>query len=148
MSTNKEKKNLVYSLPSIQIYTFALTTLTRPYTDRYYFTISWASSTSPDIQEQAMTYIPSGWVVRTGKAAHWRAGHWHWTIWGHHHTLLAPYKISSLLIHCHSCYFTSWHIEMGLWSRGGLAMEAITQVTHECETCCNWESRASEISLK
>lgn len=75
MSTNKEKKKLVYSLPNIQIYTFALTTLTRPYTDRYYFTISWASSTSPDIQKQAMTRIPSGWVVRTGKAAHWRAGH-------------------------------------------------------------------------
>lgn len=63
----KRKKKKVYSLLNIQIYTFSLITIIHPYTDIYDFPLSWASSTSPVIQKQA---IPSGWVIRTGKAAH------------------------------------------------------------------------------
>lgn len=65
--------------------------LTCPFTDGYYSPVSWLP---PPLQIHDFCSTPSGWVVRTGEAAHLFIGHQPGS--HHHHILLAPHKIYSL----------------------------------------------------
>lgn len=83
--------HIAQTISLTHLFTSHTFSLTCPFTDGYYSPVSWLP---PPLHIHDFCSTSSGWVVRTGEAAHLIIGHQPGS--HHHHILLAPHKIYSL----------------------------------------------------